>query len=78
MGADLIPDLRRAGSDPVALHDQDLPDGDYALTVEADTWKCLARNLDRAESDLGYFTVEELDAELEWQGLNTFSVVEAD
>ena len=75
---DLIPELRRAGGvTQLVLHDQDLPDGHYALTVEADTLRMLALNLDRAESDLGHLTVEELKAQLELQGLNTFSVLEA-
>jgi hypothetical protein len=77
-GVDLIPELRRAGGvTQLVLHDQDLPDGHYALTVEADTLRMLALNLDRAESDLGHLTVEELKAQLELQGLNTFSVLEA-
>ncbi len=76
-GIDIVPEVRRApGSTSLALHDEDLPPGPYALTVEKDTLMLLAMNLSRRESDLGAYTVEELKSALEERGLGTFSVME--
>ena len=76
-GLDLIPELRRVGgTTQLLLHDQDLPDGHYAVTVANDTLSVLALNLDRKESDLATLSVDELRAQLELHGLTSITVLE--
>ncbi|MBL7983849.1 MAG: BatA domain-containing protein [Flavobacteriales bacterium] len=77
-GADLVPEVRRSlTSTTIALHDEQLDPGVYALTLNDDTVATIALNLVRTESDLGVFTPEQLQQRLEELGLNTFSVVDA-
>jgi hypothetical protein len=77
-GTDIIPELRRVnGSAYLALHDEDLPDGPYAVTYDGDTVLAMALDLDRRESDLRTMPVEELTAAIEQQGLAGFRVMEA-
>jgi hypothetical protein len=76
-GIDIVPELRRLnGGTCLALHDEDLPDGPYAVTFEGDTMLALAFNLDRRESDLRTMTVEELTAAIERSGPGAFRVME--
>jgi hypothetical protein len=77
-GTDIIPELRRVnGSAYLALHDEDLPDGPYAVTYDGDTLLAIALDLDRRESDLRTMPIEELTAAIEQQGLVGFRVMEA-
>lgn len=77
-GVDIIPELRRVnGSAFLALHDEDLPDGPYAVTYDGDTVLAMALDLDRRESDLRTMPVDELTAAIEQQGLVGFRVMEA-
>lgn len=77
-GVDIVPELRRVnGSAYLALHDEDLPDGQYAVTFDGDTVLALALDLDRRESDLRTMAVEELKAAIERRGLSNFKVLEA-
>ena len=64
------------GSVGLALHDEELPPGSYALAYEGDTLTLLAMNLSRRESDLAAMPVEELKAALEEHGLTSFSVLD--
>jgi hypothetical protein len=76
-GAELVPEIRRQGhSVALVLHDQDLPEGPYALVQGTDTLSVLALALSRRESDLTAYSPEELKAELEQRGLTSFTVVE--
>ncbi len=76
-GIDLVPEVRRvSGSMALVVHDQDLPAGPYAVTLNNDTLALLALDLDRHESDLTAYTTEELKALLTQQGLTSFSVIE--
>lgn len=76
-GAELVPEIRRHGhGTSLVLHDQELPEGPYALVQGEDTLAMIALDLSRRESDLSAFTVEELKRELGQRGLNTFSVME--
>lgn len=75
-GIDLVPEVRRSpAGTSLVLHDQDLPGGAYAVLLGADTLMTLALNPARQESDLRALTVPELEAQLEQQGLTTFSVL---
>ena len=65
------------GSAFLALHDEDLPDGPYAVTYDGDTVLAMALDLDRRESDLRTMPVDELTAAIEQQGLVGFRVMEA-
>ncbi len=77
-GLELIPEVRRLPGEVVlVLHDQDLPDGQYALTLANDTVMTLALNLTRQESDLTAFTSEELEQRLQQLGLTSFTVLES-
>ena len=64
-GTELVPEIRR-GSNSVGLvlHDQDLPEGPYALVRENDTIAMIAMNFPRRESDLSAYTPEQLEQEL--------------
>lgn len=76
-GIDLVPEVRRiSGSVALVVHDQDLPAGPYAVTVENDTLALLALDLARQESDLTAYTPEELKAAITQQGLSSFRVIE--
>lgn len=76
-GIDLVPEVRRQpGSIGLVLHDEDLPPGPYALTLNGDTLQLLAMNLSRRESDLAAMPVEELEKALAERGLHTFSVLD--
>ena len=78
-GTDLVPEVRRLpGSTGIVVHDQDLPDGAYALTLGPDTLRMLAFNVDRRESDLSVWDPEALAAELEARGLTGYRVLDAD
>lgn len=75
-GMDVVPEVRRVpGSTSLALHDEDLPPGPYALTVGGDTLRMLALNLARRESDLTALDPEALKALLTERGLTSFSVL---
>jgi hypothetical protein len=77
-GLDLVPELRRVnGSSYLALHDEDLPDGPYAVTLDGDTVLALALDLDRRESDLRTMAVEELTAAIERHGTRHFRILKA-
>ncbi len=76
-GNELIPEIRRQLSGiGLVLHDQDLPEGPYALVQENDTLAILALNFPRRESDLTAYTPAELGQELLQRGLTSFSVLE--
>lgn len=76
-GIDLVPEVRRMpGHVDLLLHDQDLPDGPYFVTVGGDTVLSVALNLARRESDLRAFTPEELKKELAQRGLTSFTVLD--
>lgn len=76
-GLDLIPEVRRiGGTTHLVLHDQDLPDGPYAVTLEGDTVRMVALNLDRKESDLALYSPEEVREVLERNGIKHVMVLE--
>lgn len=76
-GIDLVPEVRRLpGSIGLALHDEDLPPGPYALSMNGDTLLLVAMNLSRRESDLVALSVDELKAALIERGLTTFTVLD--
>lgn len=76
-GTELVPEIRRgANSVGLVLHDQDLPEGPYALVRENDTIAMIAMNFPRRESDLSAYTPDQLEQELVQRGLNTFSVMD--
>jgi hypothetical protein len=79
-GTDLVPEVRRTpGRTDLLLHDTDLPDGPYFITMGADTIQAVALNLARRESDLRTFQVDSLRMELARRGLTSFTVLsEAD
>lgn len=79
-GTDLVPEVRRTpGRTDLLLHDTDLPDGPYFITMGADTMQAVALNLARRESDLRTFQVDSLRKELAARGLTSFTVIsEAD
>ena len=78
-GLDLIPELRpMPGRTGLLLHDEDLPPGPYAVTVEEDTLQLLALNVDRRESDLDFWTPEALRSELSARGLTHVQVAGTD
>ncbi|MBK6832424.1 MAG: hypothetical protein IPG92_17565 [Flavobacteriales bacterium] len=75
-GIDVVPEVRRApGSTSLALHDEDLPPGPYALTIGKDTLRMLALNLSRRESNLKAMDPEALTSLLAERGLTSFSVL---
>ena len=75
-GIDVVPEVRRApGSTSLALHDEDLPPGPYALTLGKDTLRMLALNLSRRESNLTAMDPEALKSLLAERGLTNFSVL---
>ena len=76
-GLDLVPEVRRTpGRTDLLLHDTDLPDGPYFVTLGPDTVLAVALNLARRESDLRTFTPAELQAQLTERGLTSFSVLD--
>ena len=76
-GTDIVPEVRRTpGNTSLALHDEDLPPGPYALTVENDTLAIIALAVSRRESDLSSLDVAALQQLLVERGLNTFSILE--
>jgi hypothetical protein len=76
-GLDVLPEVRRMqGAVSLVLHDQDLPEGTYALTQEKDTLTLLALNHPRLESDLSAYGPDELRSALEQRGLSSFTVLE--
>lgn len=78
-GVDLIPEIRRTvGSTALVLHDEDLRDGSYALTLDEDTLGTIALNLPRRESDLNAMGREEIADLLAARGLTSFRVLEGD
>lgn len=78
-GIDLVPEVRRTpGHTDLLLHDQDLPDGPYFVTIGPDTVLSVALNLARRESDLRSYTSDELKTKLTERGLTSFSVLEGD
>ncbi len=78
-GSDRVPELRRSlTTTAIALHDEDLVPGVYALTVEKDTVATLALNLPRTESDLRTYTADQLEQVLQQKGLTSFRVMRAD
>ncbi len=78
-GLDLIPEIRRiAGITHLVLHDQDLSDGPYAVTLDLDTVRMVALNLDRRESDLAMFSAEEVRDALERNGVKHITVLDDD
>ncbi|MBX2973489.1 MAG: BatA and WFA domain-containing protein [Flavobacteriales bacterium] len=77
-GIDLVPEVRRApGRTDLLLHDQDLPDGPYFVTLGPDTVQAVALNLARREGDLRAYTADELQAALTERGLTSYTVVDA-
>lgn len=77
-GVDLVPEIRRLpASVAMVLHDQDLPDGIYAVTAGKDTLLTLALNLSRRESDLSAYSADELRELLDARGLSSFTVLDA-
>ena len=78
-GLDLIPEVRRIGGiTHLVLHDQDLVDGPYAVTLDTDTVRMVALNLDRRESDLAMFSVEEVREALERNGAKHITILDND
>lgn len=76
-GLDLVPEVRRTpGRTDLLLHDTDLPDGPYFVTLGPDTVLAVALNLARRESDLRTYTAAELQAQLTERGLSNFSVID--
>jgi len=76
-GLDVLPEVRRMqGTVSLVLHDQDLPEGTYAVTQDKDTLMLLALNHPRSESDLGAYGPDELREALAQRGLNSFTVLE--
>lgn len=77
-GVDLIPEVRRSlTTTGIALPDEDLAPGNYALALANDTLARIALNLPRRESDLSTYTPTELTALLQQRGLTTFAVMDA-
>ena len=75
-GIDLVPEVRHAlGVTSIALHDEDLAPGAYALTMNNDTIAAIALDLPRAESDLRVYTPDELEKLLAQRGLTSFKVL---
>lgn len=75
-GVDLLPELRpMPGGSQIALHDDEMPPGIYALTTGSDTVQLLAFNLARIESDLAAFAPDELESALEARGLTSFTLL---
>jgi hypothetical protein len=76
-GVDLVPEVRRTlNGTALVLHDQELPEGPYAVVQGQDTLMMLALNLARREGDLTAYTVDQLREELEQRGLTHFTVLE--
>ena len=76
--ADLVPEVRRTlTTNTIALHDEDLAPGTYALTMSKDTIASIALNLPRSESDLSAYTPEQLEQRLAERGLTSFTVIDA-
>ncbi|HQX30505.1 MAG: BatA domain-containing protein [Flavobacteriales bacterium] len=74
---DLVPEVRRTpGNTAIALHDQDLPPGPYAVVSGNDTLMTLALDLPRRESDLSAYSVDELKALLTEKGLTSYTVLD--
>ncbi|MDQ3100057.1 MAG: BatA domain-containing protein [Bacteroidota bacterium] len=77
-GVEFVPEIRRQLNNVgLVLHDQDLPEGAYALVQEMDTIAMIAMNFPRRESDLTAFTAAQLEQELAQRGLTTFSVMDS-
>lgn len=75
-GTDVLPEVRPIpGGTAIALHDNDLPAGVYALTAGPDTLQLLAFNLSRVESDLSAFTPDELQDALDARGLDGYTLL---
>ncbi len=78
-GSDRVPELRRLlTTTAIALHDEDLTPGVYALTLDKDTVATLALNLPRTESDLSTFSADQMEQLLEQKGLTSFRVMRAE
>ena len=78
-GIDIVPEIRRGRSGTgILLHDEDLPDGPYAIMDGTDTLDMLALNVSRKESDLSSYTPEELEEKLELHGLSNYRVLISD
>lgn len=76
-GTDIIPEVRRTvRGTALALHDEDLAPGAYALTQDGDTLALLALELSRQEGDLSAYAADELRAMLDQLGLHSISVLE--
>ncbi len=76
-GVDLVPEMRRIGNSlALVLHDQELPEGPYAVVNGNDTLGLIALDLPRRESDLTAYTPDELEEELLRRGLTTFTVLD--
>lgn len=76
-GIDLVPEVRRMlNTVTLALHDNDLVPGPYAVTLGADTITTIALDLPRTESDLSAFTPEELSERLEQRGITSITVLD--
>ena len=77
-GTEILPEVRTSpGGAALVVHDQDLPDGPYALVQGNDTLSMIALNLPRRESDLSAYTVPELKSAVEQHGLGAFTVMES-
>lgn len=75
-GTDLVPEVRRTpGRTDLLLHDADLPDGPYFVTMGTDTVLAVALNLARRESDLRAYTADALREQLAERGLTSFAVI---
>jgi Aerotolerance regulator N-terminal len=75
-GVDILPEVRRTPTGTtLSTHDEDLPPGPYALTVNGDTLRLLALDRSRAESDLRAMPPEELQTLLAQRGLTSYSVL---
>ena len=76
-GADLVPEVRHTlGTTSIALHDEDLEPGPYAVTMNNDTIASIALNLSRSESDLSAYTPDQLKQLLAQRRLASFSVLD--
>lgn len=76
-GVEVLPEVRRSMNEvALVLHDQDLPDGAYAVTVGADTVAMVALVHPRSESDLATYSVAELEGMLAERGLTNYRVLE--
>ncbi|MBK7383144.1 MAG: BatA domain-containing protein [Flavobacteriales bacterium] len=76
-GIDIIPEVRRSpAGTALSIHDEALPPGPYALTVNGDTLRLIALDRARAESDLGAMTADELKTQLEQRGLTSYTILD--